>query len=459
MDENIKNPLATENISKLLLKFSVPTMFTLMVSYLYNIVDQIFVGKGVGIIGIAATNISFPFTIVCNSFALLIGDGCAANISLCLGRKEQKQANAYFGNAFSILILFGILIVILSYIFLEKLLLICGATQSILPFAKDYTTIILLGLPFMMFNVSFTAIIRCDGNPKYSMKAMLIGAVINIILDPIFIFILDMGVKGAAIATILGQFVSGMICICYIFKFQNITFEKQNMILKPSTSISIFLLGIPSFMTQIATACVQIVMNNMMRYYGAMTVYGSDIALSCYGTMMKVYQIAHAMFVGVSSGTQPINGFNYGAKQYHRVKKTYFTAVTAAFIISIFWWLIYQIFPAQIAGIFVDSYEKNYIAFATICYRFYMLAFFVYGIPVVTASFFQAIGKPMKSLIISLSRQIIFLIPLCILLSNKYGLKGALFSAPIADAMTFLLAVILIALQLKNWKKQCLFSS
>ena len=459
MEKNITNPLATESIPKLLLKFSIPTTFTLMVSYLYNIVDQIFVGQGVGITGIAATNISFPFTIVCTALALLIGDGCAANISLCLGRREQEQADKCFGNAFSILIIFGILIVLLSSIFLKPLLLLCGATQTILPSAIDYTKIILLGLPFMMFNVSFTAIIRCDGNPKYSMKAMIIGAVINIILDPIFIFIFDMGVTGAAIATILGQFVSGIICICYIPRFQNIVFKKQNMLLKSTTIISILSLGLPSFITQIATACVQIVMNNLMRYYGAVTIYGSDIALSCYGTMMKVYQIAHAMFVGVSSGTQPINGFNYGAKQYHRVRQTYFTAVIAAFVISVVWWIIYQMFPAQIAGLFVNNNEENYIAFAVHCYRFYMMAFLVYGIPVVTASFFQAIGKPIKALAISLSRQIVFLIPISVLLSKLYGLDGALLSAPIADGLTFLLAVILIIFELKYWKKQGFFSA
>jgi len=453
------NILATESIPKLLLKFSVPTMLTLMVNYLYNIVDQIFVGQGVGIMGIAATNVSFPFSIVCTALALLIGDGCAARISLCLGRKEQQQANKCFGNAFFILILCGVFIVLFGNLFLKTLLLLFGATETILPSAIQYARIILFGLPFMIFNVAFTAIIRSDGNPQYTMKAMMIGAVINIILDPIFIFYFDMGVQGAAIATILGQIVSGIICICYITRFQNITFQKNNMILDFHTTTSILSLGIPSFITQIATACTQIVMNNMMRYYGANTIYGSDIALSCYGTMMKVYQIAHAMFVGVSSGTQPINGFNYGAKQYKRVKQTYYTAITIALIISFAWWLIYQTFPAQIASLFVSAEQTDYIAFAVYCYRFYMLAFFVYGFPMVTASFFQAIGKPINALAISVSRQILFLIPLAIILSPQYGIKGSLVSAPIADILTFLLAVVLILYELNQWNKKGLFQS
>ncbi len=453
------NILATESIPKLLLKFSVPTMLTLMVNYLYNIVDQIFVGQGVGIMGIAATNVSFPFSIVCTALALLIGDGCAARISLCLGRKEQQQANKCFGNAFFILILCGVFIVLFGNLFLKTLLLLFGATETILPSAMQYARIILFGLPFMIFNVAFTAIIRSDGNPQYTMKAMMIGAVINIILDPIFIFYFDMGVQGAAIATILGQIVSGIICIRYITRFQNITFQKNNMILDFHTTTSILSLGIPSFITQIATACTQIVMNNMMRYYGANTIYGSDIALSCYGTMMKVYQIAHAMFVGVSSGTQPINGFNYGAKQYKRVKQTYYTAITIALIISFAWWLIYQTFPAQIASLFVSAEQTDYITFAVYCYRFYMLAFFVYGFPMVTASFFQAIGKPINALAISVSRQILFLIPLAIILSPQYGIKGSLISAPIADILTFLLAVVLILYELNQWNKKGLFQS
>ncbi|MEY8320124.1 MATE family efflux transporter [Lachnospiraceae bacterium 46-61] len=451
------NILATESIPKLLLKFSVPTMLTLMVNYLYNIVDQIFVGQCVGIMGIASTNVSFPFSIVCTALALLVGDGCAARISLHLGRKEQQQANKCFGNAFSILILCGIFIVLFGNLFLKTLLLLFGATETILPSAMQYARIILFGLPFMMFNVAFTAIIRSDGNPQYTMKAMMIGAVINIILDPIFIFYFDMGVQGAAIATILGQIVSGIICIRYITRFQNITFQKNTMVLDFHTTVSILSLGIPSFITQIATACTQIVMNNMMRYYGADTLYGSDVALSCYGTMMKVYQIAHAMFVGVSSGTQPINGFNYGAKQYKRVKQTYYTAIIIALMISFVWWLIYQIFPAQIASLFVQEEQKDYIAFAVYCYRFYMLAFFVYGFPMVTASFFQAIGKPINALAISVSRQILFLIPLAIILSSQYGIKGSLISAPIADILAFLLAVILILYELNQWNKKGLF--
>lgn len=455
--ETKQNPLATESIPKLLLKFSIPTTLTLMVNYLYNIVDQIFVGQGVGITGIAATNISFPLTIMCTALALLIGDGCAARISLYLGKGEKQEANKCLGNAVSLCILCGILIVLLGNLFLKSLLIFFGATETILPSALEYTRIILLGLPFMIFNVAFTAIIRSDGSPQYTMKAMIIGAIINIALDPIFIFCFHMGVKGAAIATILGQIVSGIICIRYISHFQNITFQKDNLKLNTKITVSILSLGIPSFITQIATACTQIVMNNIMRYYGADTIYGSDIALSCYGTMMKVYQIAHAMFVGVSSGVQPINGFNYGAKQYKRVKQTYYTAAIIALFISVIWWIIYQVFPAQIASLFVNETETLYIQFAVHCYHIYMMAFFIYGLPTVTASFFQAIGKPINSLIISISRQVLFLIPIALLLSYLYGLDSALMAAPTADILSSLLAIVLIIRELKSWNKKGFF--
>ena len=432
MDKNLKNPLAIDPISKLLLRFSVPTALTLIVNYLYNIVDQIFVGQKVGVVGIAATNVAFPLTTICMAIALMTGDGCAANISLHLGRGEKEDADNTFANAFALLIVFGVFVVIVGNI---------------------YSRIILFGLPFMIFNVSFTAIIRSDGNPKYTMKCMMIGALINVVLDPVFIFGFDMGVEGAAIATIIGQFVSGILCLIYIPKFKNIHFSALNMKLKAKTCKMIFTLGIPSFFTQISAAIMQIVMNNLMRKYGAATIYGSDIALSCYGMVMKIYQLAHAMLVGVSSGTQPINGFNFGAKQYSRVKETYKLAVTVSFVISLIWFAIYQGLAGVIGSLFVKN-DPLYSEFTKHFIRIYMMAFFIYGPPMTTASFFQAIGKPWKALLLSLSRQAFFLIPLALFLSSIYGLDGAIIAAPAADILTMALAVILITFELKQWRKE-----
>ena len=452
MKENERNPLAYEPISKLLLKFSVPTALTLIVNYLYNIVDQIFVGQKAGVVGIAATNVAFPLTTICMAVALLIGDGCAANISLHLGRKEQKEADHTFGNAFFLLICFGILVFVLGNIFLSKLVILFGATDTVYASAMSYSRIILAGLPFMILCVAFTAIIRADGNPKYTMKCMMLGAAINVVLDALFIMKMNMGVVGAAAATIIGQIVSGLMCLAYIPKLKNINFSKAIFAPKAKVCKEIFSLGIPSFFTQISAAITQIVMNNLMRKYGAATIYGSDIALSCYGMVMKIYQLAHSMFVGVSSGTQPINGYNYGAKQYGRVKETYKLAIMTAFSISILWFALYMIFAGKVGGLFVDN-NQLYNEFTEHFIRIYMMAFFIYGPPMATASFFQAIGKPVKALVISLSRQMFFLIPLAVIFSSFMGLDGALFAAPAADTLTFLLAFSLIFVELRSWKK------
>ncbi|CDD61185.1 putative efflux protein MATE family [Clostridium sp. CAG:505] len=327
-----------------------------------------------------------------------------------------------------------------------------GASDAVLDLSVTYMRILALGLPFQMANMAFTAIIRSDGNPKYTMRSMMIGAGINLVLDPIFIFGFDMGVTGAAIATIIGQVVAGLICVAYIPRFEHITFYKKYLKLSGKTCGSILSLGFPSFCMQMATALTQIVMNNLMTDCGAVTKYGSEIALSCYGIMMKIYQVAHAMFVGVASGTQPINGYNFGAKQYGRVKQTFRVAVTVSFIISIVWFGIFQLGGGFMAGLFVKN-EPLYLEFAVFCFRLYMLGFFVYGLPQVTASFFQAIGKPAKSLLVALSRQIIFLIPLALILSGRFGLTGALAAAPIADVLACLLAAVLIWTEFRFWKK------
>ena len=453
MNGTDNNPLAYEPIPKLLLKFSVPTALTLMVNYLYNIVDQIFVGQKTGVVGIAATNVAFPLTTVCMAAALLIGDGCAANVSLHLGRKERQEADHTFGNAFFLLLCFGLLVVIFGNIFLNRLVMLFGATETVYAPAMTYSRIILAGLPFIILCVAFTAIIRADGNPKYTMRCMMTGAVINVALDALFIMVMNMGVAGAALATIIGQMVSGIMCLAYIPKLKNIRFSKELFIPRAKVCREIFSLGIPSFFTQISAAITQIVMNNLMRKYGAATVYGSDIALSCYGMVMKIYQLAHSMFVGVSSGTQPINGYNYGAKKYKRVKETYRLGIMTAFVISFLWFVLYMAFAGKIGGLFVDN-DPLYNEFTGHFIRIYMMAFFIYGPPMATASFFQAIGKPARALVISLSRQMFFLVPLAVTLSGIFGLNGALAAAPAADVLTFILAAALIIFEMKGWKRK-----
>lgn len=448
-----QNPLETEPITKLITKYSIPTALTLMVNYLYNIVDQIFVGQGVGVTGMAATNVAFPLTIIAIAIALLIGDGCAANMSLCLGRKEQETADRTVSHAATLLIASGLSILLLCIILAPQIVRLFGSTETAFQSSLIYTRTIAWGLPFLMFSSALTAIIRADGNPKYTMKCMMIGAGINIILDPVFIFGLKMGVFGAGIATVIGQAAAGLLCLSYLRKLKTVHIRKDA--LRPTWQLSrqILALGFPSLLTQIMTAVVQITMNNLMTIYGAQTIYGSDIALSVYGMMMKVYQIAHSMFVGVSSATQPINGYNFGAKHYDRVRDTYKLAAAIAIVISVVWFAIYQLFGRQIGMLFVSD-DALYADCAQHIFRLYMMAFFLYGLHMVTASFLQGIGKPAKALLIPLSRQGIFLIPLAIILSGKLGLDGALMAAPIADALVFVLALTLALHEFHSWKKQ-----
>ncbi|MBR4934856.1 MAG: MATE family efflux transporter [Anaerotignum sp.] len=457
MAEVKQNILGTDPIGRLLLKFSIPTALTLMVNTMYNIVDQIFIGHAAGISGVAATNVTFPIGIIAAALALMIGDGCAANVSLALGRKEQDEADKVFANAVVLLFLAGFLLAGFGLLFTEQLVVFFGASPSVVAESVKYMSITLLGQPFGMCNMAFTAIIRADGNPKYMMRSMMIGAALNVILDPIFIFYFGWGIQGAARATIIGQIVSGIIALAYLPRYQHFHLKKENLKLQGKVAGKIFKLGFPSLCTQTASAATQIIMNNLMRKYGAMTIYGSEIAISCYGLMMKLYQISHAMFVGLASGASPIHGFNFGAKQYDRVKQTIKIAAKASIMISMVWFFIFQLGGGFLASLFVEE-EPLYQEFAVHCFRLYMAGFYVFGLPNVTSSFFQAIGNPKKALVVSLSRQVFFLIPLALLLSSCFGLDGALGAAPLADILTFALALTLLVKEIKGWKKKNMIS-
>ncbi len=447
-----RNPLETEPIPKLIMQYSIPTTLTLMVNYLYNIADQIFVGQGVGVTGMAATNIAFPLVILVNAIALLLGDGCAANISLSLGRKDQKTADDCISHAVTLILGSGLLASILCWILAPQIVVLFGATSTVYADSLAYLRTIAWGILFQLICPAFAAIIRADGSPQYTMKCMMIGAVINVVLDPIFIFLLHMGVVGAGIATVIGQLISGSLCLLYLRRLKSVHLRGAAM--RPTWKLTrcILTLGFPSLMTQALSALVQITLNNLMRTYGAASVYGSDIALSVYGMMMKVYQISHSMFVGVSSAIQPINGYNFGAKKYERVRKTYCMATGIALVISALWFVIFMVFPRQIAMLFVSG-NALYLDGAQHCFRLYMLAFFVYGVHMTTASFFQGIGRPTKSLLIPLTRQAILLIPAALLLSHCFGLEGALLAAPIADVLVCILCFVLIHLEFQQWRR------
>lgn len=447
--------LASAPLKSLLLKYSIPTTITLMVNYLYNIVDQIFVGQGVGVTGMAATNVAFPLVILVNAIALLLGDGCAANMSLCHGGGNKEEADKTVSHSVTLIILSGLLILLLCKIFASKIVILFGSTATAYEQSLSYLNIIAFGIPFQLMCPAFTSIIRADGAPKYTMKCMIIGAVINLILDPIFIFNFKLGVAGAAIATVIGEVVSGLMCLLYLRNMNTVTINKQDLLPTPKLTKKILSLGFPSLLTQSLTAFVQIIMNNLMRKYGSASIYGSDTALSVYGMIVKVYQISHSMFVGVSSAIQPINGFNYGAKNYKRVHDCYKLTAKTSFVISLAWFTIFMIFPKFIGSLFVSD-DLIYLDCAEHFFRIYMGAFFLYGIHMTTASFFQGIGKPKRALLIPLSRQALFLIPISLILSAHFGLDGALLAVPIADVLVFIVSIVLIKSEFNSWRKNSL---
>ncbi len=446
-----QNPLGTEKIGKLIKQFAIPCIISLLVSSLYNIVDQIFIGQGVGYLGNAATNIVFPFTVVTMAFALMIGDGASAYLSLSLGKNDKESANKGVSNGIVVSAILGILFLIIGLVFKEGLLKLFGVTEKSYEFAKIYMTYIVLGMPFFVFTTAVNSIIRADGSPQYAMVTMLVGAILNMILDPIAIFVFDMGVKGAAIATIIGQMVSGVMSFWYIKKFKSVTITKESMKLEWKTLKKICSLGISSFITQIAITIVLIVINQTLTKYGAESKYGSDIPLSALGIVMKVNQIVNSIVIGLAAGAQPIIGFNFGAKKYDRVLKTYGFAVKVGLGITALGTLIFQLCPQLIINLFGQE-DELYNEFAQLCFRIFIALVTLNSFQITSGIFFQAIGNPVKAAILSLSRQIGFLVPAMLILPKFFGIEGLLYAGPTADSLAFILAIILVTIEVRKIK-------
>lgn len=444
-----QSPFATEPIGKLITKFAVPCVISLLVNALYNIVDQIFIGRGVGYLGNGATNVVFPVTVIALAFALLIGDGGAAFLSLKLGEGETKTAQKGVGNAITMVTIAGIIMLVVGLLFLNPIVHIFGVTDKLLPYALDYGYIIVIGLPFVMISSALNSVIRADGSPQFAMISMILGAVINTILDPVFIFVFHMGVKGAAIATILGQIISFLVCACYIRKFKSFSITADSLKLKFSVCKMVLGFGISSFITQVSITIVMGVTNNMLAIYGAQSIYGAEIPLTAMGIVMKVNQILISILVGIAAGSQPIIGYNYGAQNYERVKKTLGIAVMAAEIVTILACIVFQLFPMSIVSLF-GAEDGLYNEFAVKCFRIFLMFCILNGFQTVAGIYLQAVGKPIKSAIVSLSRQIVFLVPASIIIPSVLGVEGVLWAGPVADGLAFVLALTLILFEVKH---------
>lgn len=445
-----ENILGTEKIGKLLAKFAIPGIISMVVNSLYNIVDQIFIGQGVGYLGNGATSVLFPMVTFAMAFALLFGDGSAAFYSLKLGENKKDEAAKSSLAGITGFISVGIIMAILYLIFLKPLLRIFGASDAILPYAIDYGRIITYGLPFCAVCAGGASLIRADGSPRFNMIGLFTGTIINLICDPLFIFVFHWGVKGAAFATILGQAANAILNL-YYFKYRMKNVKLELNLWKSSLSFipKVSKLGVSSFISQMAMVVAIAVRNNVLIRYGAMSKYGPDIPLTTLGITMKTFSIIMSIVIGLSAGAQPIFGYNYGSGRYDRVKKTFKLVAIISTIICTCAFLIAQLKPMAIISIF-GSESDLYNEFAVKCMRIFLMLIPTAGIQIMSGIFFQALGYPAQASVLSLSKQIIFQIPVTLLLPVFMGIDGVLWTGPVSDLLALIMTIIMI---LAYWKK------
>ncbi len=447
--ETEKNPLASVPIGSLMMKYAIPSVVALVVNALYNIVDQIFIGWGVGTLGNSATNVVFPLNMVVMALALLLGDGGAAYLSLELGRGNKKKAEKGVNNTFSWLIIVGIVFCIICVIFLKPLTALFGATPDNLEFALEYGKIVVLGFPFVIVGCGMCSLIRADGTPQLTMIAMIVGCLSNVILDALFVLGFGWGMKGAAFATVIGQILNFAIGMWYVPRFKTVKISVKAM--KPEFGMlkKMSGFGVSSFVSQIAIAIIMTVINYYLVNCGMNSEYGADIPLAAFGIVMKFNTILISIVTGIGTGAQPIVGYNYGRADYKRVKKTLGIAVKSATLFAVIFFVVFQVFPGILTAMFGNQGEL-YTEFSIMSFRIFTLLCFLNGFQTVAAIFFQSIGKTVLSGAISLSRQIVFLIPAIMILCNYMGIKGVLWAGPVADGLAFIFAFVLILMEIKK---------
>ncbi|MBU3114122.1 MATE family efflux transporter [Clostridium lacusfryxellense] len=436
--------LGEMKVSKLLIKFSIPAIIGMLVNALYNVVDRIFIGNGVGSLGIAGITIAFPVMLVMMAFSMLIGIGANSLVSIRLGQNRKEEAQGIFGNAVSLLILSSLSLSIIGIVFLNPLLKLLGASAQILPYAKDYLKIILIGGVFQSIGMGMNNFIRSEGNPKIAMYTMLIGALINTILDPIFIFWFKWGMQGAALATIISQAVSAIWVFKYFLSGNSLLkLHKKDIKLKINVIRGILALGAAPFAMQIAASIQNFIMNT------SLATYGGDIAISGMGVVISIMTLMVMPIFGITQGVQPIIGYNYGAKKYNRVKEAYKLAVLFATSIVIIGWIITRVFPEQLVSMF-NSKDTELIAFGTMAIKRFMIFLPFIGFQIVSSNYFQAVGKPKHSALLGLSRQVIILIPALMILPKFFGLIGVISAGPLADIFSTVLTGIFIFFEMKK---------
>lgn len=442
------NYLGTEKIGKLLMKFCIPCIASLIISCLYNIVDQIFVGNGIGYLGNAATGVIFPITVIGWGMSLFFGDGAAAYLSVALGKNETKDIHRGIGNSILFSFLSGVVIILISYLWGDGLLRLIGATDATITLAHEYGFIIYIMMPLAMTQNTLASIIRADGSPQYAMSAMIVGAVINIIGDPIAIFVFDLGIKGAAYATILGQFISFLICVFYLTKSK--TFRLQTKSFQPDFKQlkQIMALGTSSLLTQLSIVVITVVNNILLVKYGAVSVYGADIPLAAFVVIMKLFQIVLNIAIGIAAGAQPIVGYNYGAKNYARVRELLKAVIKWTSIVGVVCMLLFEVFPSAFIRLF-GSDGDLYMEFAVRCLRIYLLLILFTCVQKVCAIFLQSIAHAQAAAPLAIIRDLL-LIVFSIIVPVFAGVTGIFWAAPIADVIAMFITLVVMV---RLWKQ------
>lgn len=438
--------LGEENIGKLLMKFSIPAIVGMLVNALYNVVDRIFIGQmpgGVGKIALSGVTVTFPIAAIILAFGMLVGIGTAALVSIKLGQQKKEEAEGILGNAVTLIVLISIMVTVVGLIFLEPMLLKFGTSTAMMPYAKQYITIILMGVIFQNVGFGLNNTIRSEGNPRIAMYTMLIGGILNTVLDPIFIFVFHMGVRGAAIATVISQAVNTIWVLSYFFSDKSVLkIRVKNLKLKAKVVMNIFAIGLSPFSMQIAASVVAIISNR------SLAKYGSDLAIGSMGVITSISMLVLMPIFGINQGSQPIIGYNYGAKKFDRVKKALKLAILAATAITTTGFIIIQLFPNQLIGIFNKDPELVSIGVHGI--RIYLFMLPIIGFQIVSSSYFQAIGKAKVSIFLSISRQVLILIPLLLILPRIFELDGVWIAGPSADAISSILTAIFLYIEMKH---------
>jgi putative MATE family efflux protein len=452
----LDNPLGSAPLGKLMLKFAIPAISASLATAAYNITNQILIGQRVGYLGNAATSIAFPLMTLCGALAFLFGIGAASNFNLKLGAGQKDVAAKIAGTGIFMTALVGVIIAVFTFIFTAPLMTAFGASEQVLPYAVTYTRIIACGIPFLLFSTACSNLIRADGSPGYSLICTASGALLNIVLGLIFVFVLDKGIAGAATATVISQVVTAVLTVLYLRRFKSVKLTVAHIRPSGDSLKSITKLGVPGCLNQIMMMFVQITLNNILRSYGAVSDYGSDIPIAVVGVISQLNMIVVAFTVGISLGSQPIFGFNYGAKAYSRVIATYKRALVAVIAVSTVFFACFQLFPEEIVGIFINRnseiFIKNgdlFMQFAKRYIRIFLLMIALQGVQPLTATFFTSIGKAFKGLFITVTRQGIFMLPLFLILPKFLGIDGIIYAGPIADTAAIAMAILFALLEFR----------